>query len=305
MGLSRRHFLAVSAVVAMLPQAPRAAENVGFYRIGQALGAPASIRLDHPDAESIAARCAAEITRLDNILSLYQPDSAVTRLNRDGSLEAPPFELLDCLSLAGRVWEASGGRFDVTVQPLWALWAEAAAKGRRPDQAELQAARARTGWEKVRFDENRIELAPGMALTLNGLGQGYVADSIARLLQQEGLDNILIDTGEFRAIGGDPAGGDWPITLESGARIGLKARGLATSSPFGTTFDGQRRDGHILDPSTGAPVISKWQSISISDASAALADALATAACLTRTQEELDQLIGAFPAARIEAAQPA
>src|SRR5690606_17410838 len=143
----------------------------GRHWVGQALGARASIRIDHPEAGAITARCLAEIDRLENILSLYRPGSALARLNRDGVLDAPPFELLDCLSLAGAVHRASGGLFDPTVQPLWSLWAEAAVNGRRPTPEERRDALARTGWDRVRLDAARITLEPGMALTLNGIGQ--------------------------------------------------------------------------------------------------------------------------------------
>lgn len=267
------------------------------------MGARASIRIDHPQAAAITARCLAEIDRLENILSLYRENSALMRLNRMGRLEAPPFELLDCLSLAGTVHRASGGKFDVTLQPLWVLWAEAAATGRRPDAAARGAALSRTGWMRVEAAAERITLAPGMAITLNGIGQGYVADRVAALLEAEGLNNILIDTGELRALGTQPDGRAWPVHLaESRTEVALSQRALATSAPMGTCFDLAGHDGHILDPQTGAPTSGPWRQISISAHSAALADALSTAACLTKDRAELDALIAALPTARVEEA---
>src|SRR5690606_25295461 len=125
MAITRRRLMTISAALAVLPAAARAEGGTARQWTGQALGARASIRLDHPDGAAIAARVMAEIGRLEDILSLYRPGSALSRLNREGRLAAPPFELLECLSLAGAVHRASGGRFDPTVQPLWALWAEA------------------------------------------------------------------------------------------------------------------------------------------------------------------------------------
>ncbi|KRW96121.1 FAD:protein FMN transferase [Paracoccus sp. MKU1] len=300
MSLSRRRFLTITAAVALLPAGLRA--QPGRHWVGQALGARASIRIDHPEAEAITARCLAEIDRLENILSLYRPGSALARLNRDGALEAPPFELLDCLSLAGTVHRASGGLFDPTVQPLWSLWAEAAVDGRRPAPEERRAALARIGWDRVRLDSSRIVLEPGMALTLNGIGQGYVADRVAALLEAKGLTDILIDTGELRALGARPDGTDWPVRLAEGGAVGLRARALATSAPLGTSFDEAGRDGHILDPRSGAPVRPVWRAVSISAPGAALADALSTAACLTGDRQEIDALLAGFGGARLEAA---
>ena len=305
MPLTRRRFIAISAAFASLP-GPVTARPVPRHWAGQALGARASIRLDHPQAETITARCLAEIDRLEGILSLYRADSALSRLNRDGRLDAPPFELLDCLAQAQAVHRASGGLFDVTLQPLWTLWAESAAQGRRPGEAERRAALALTGQERMEISSGRISLPRGMAITLNGIGQGYVADRVASLLMAEGLTDILIDTGEHRALGTRPDGSAWPLKADAGGRgIPLASRALATSAPLGTCFDAAGRDGHILDPRTGAPVAARWKAISISAPSAALADALATAACLTRDQAELAQLLRAFADCRAESVLPA
>jgi thiamine biosynthesis lipoprotein len=298
--LTRRRLIAISAALAVLPGVAHATGTARQWT-GQALGARASIRLDHPDADAIAARVMAEIDRLEDILSLYRSDSALCRLNREGHLIAPPFELLECLSLAGAVHRASGGRFDPSVQPLWTLWAESAADGVRPDQKAIEAARQKVGWNRIRLDAAEIALQPGMAVTLNGIGQGYVADRVAILLEAEGLTNILVDTGEFRAIGGAPDGGEWPVRLETGGRVALRQRALATSAPLGTTFDQAGKDGHILDPATGKPTPVSWKGISVSSRSAAIADALATAACLMPDSESILAMIGRFEDARLEA----
>lgn len=301
MTITRRRLIAISAALAVLPAAAAAGTGTGRLWTGQALGARASIRLDHPDAEAIAARVMAEIDRLENVLSLYRPDSALCRLNRNGQLAAPPFELLECLSLAGAVHRASDARFDPTIQPLWSLWANAAAAGTRPDMRAVERTRHKTGWGKLEFDAEEIRMQPGMAITLNGIGQGYVADRIAVLLEAEGLTDILIDTGELRALGGDPHGGSWPVRLETGARLSLRQRALATSAPLGTTFDQSGRDGHILDPATGLPAAATWRSVSVSAPSAAIADALATAACLMPDLEAIGAMVESFEGARLEA----
>lgn len=304
MSLTRRRFLTISAVAATLPVA-LSARPAAPHWVGQALGARASIRLDHPQAAAITARCLAEIDRLEDILSLYRPDSALSRLNRDGRLEAPPFELLDCLTLARAVHRASDGRFDVTVQPLWALWAKAATAGRRPTTTERQAALAVTGADRLHLSPQAITLKPGMAVTLNGIGQGYVADRVAALLAGDGLTDILIDTGELHAMGGRPDGAAWQVGTGSGRVVPLRERAMATSAPLGTTFDAAGRDGHILEPRTGAPTVSTWREISISSSSAALADALTTAAVLTPDRAGIDALLAAFPGTRLEELVPA
>src|SRR5687768_13272525 len=117
-------FLAWSAA---LPFESRVAAAVPITRYrGTALGAAASLMLVHPEADQIAAGVWAEIDRLETIFSLYGPESSLSQLNAAGRLVSPPFELLECLSLAGAVHAATGGTSGPTVQPLSAGYAGAA-----------------------------------------------------------------------------------------------------------------------------------------------------------------------------------
>ncbi|WP_413871524.1 FAD:protein FMN transferase [Albidovulum sp.] len=301
MTLNRRRFLTISAAaIGLATSGARAAP--AYVWAGVALGARASIRLDHPEAKAIAARASAEISRLEGIFSLYRADSDLSRLNAEAALASPPAELLECLTLAGTVHRASGGAFDATVQPLWALWAERVSAGSRPTAAELAAARATGGWDGLRLDMDKIAMAPGMGLTLNGIAQGYIADRVAALLEAEGLTDILIDTGEHRALGQMPGGGAWPVKLAQGGSVALRDRALATSAPLGTVFDGEGRFGHILDPRTGEPAAPVWRAVSITAPSAALADALSTAACLMPDRAAIDSLVARFRGAACESA---
>ena len=95
--LSRRRFIAISAAAALAGPAAAAPKR---YWSGTAPGARASIPLDHPDAAKIVTAVLQEIDRLEDVFSLYRPGSALSRLSRDGSLDVPPFELVECLGIA-------------------------------------------------------------------------------------------------------------------------------------------------------------------------------------------------------------
>ena len=126
--------------------------------------------------------------------------------------------------------------------------------------------------------------------------QDYVA-----VLAAEGLTDILIDTGEFVALGQRPDGGAWPVRLAQGGAADLSNRALATSAPTGTVFDQNGRYGHILDPRTGEPAPARWAGISITAPSAALADALSTGACLLADRGEIDTVAAKFGATCVSA----
>lgn len=304
--LNRRRFLQISAAACagFATGAAASPSPLLYHWKGSAMGAGASITLAHPEAEQIVADCLAEIDRLERIFSLFRPDSALSRLNREGSLESPPFEMLALLDICGAVHAATGGLFDPTVQPLWASYAEHHAAGRAPSPKALAAALERVGWQHLRYDADRIALArPGMALTLNGIAQGYVADSVADRLAARGLTDILVNTGEFRALGGRPDGNPWPVRFDAGSQeaageIDLRDRALATSSPTGTVFDAAGQAGHILHPRTGLPASSRWQLISVTGPSAAVADGLSTAMCLM-SRDGMDAALAHFPDAAV------
>lgn len=292
--LTRRRFIAISAALAPSMALARSDLHV---ETGIALGAKVTLRLRHPEAPRLAALAMAEIRRLERVFSLYLPASDLSRLNRDGTLPAPPFELLDCLSLAGSVHRASEGRFDPTVQPLWRAEAMALERGAPLTDSERAEIRARIGWQGVTLSPEALTLRAGMALTLNGIAQGYIADRTAALLASHGLTGALIDTGEMVALPGE----SWPVRLQD-RDITLDGRALATSSPLGMTFGDDGQTSHILNPATGHPALPLWQAITISAPSAALADALSTAACLIDGKEGIIKLCDQVPGAKLESA---
>jgi thiamine biosynthesis lipoprotein len=274
---TRRRFLSISAAFGLTAGPARADEVIRWH--GRALGAKTSMiltGLDAAQAQPIFRAVEQELAQLENIFSLYRDDSEITRLNATGNLSAPSPEMLDVLSLSSALNKASGGAFDPTVQPVW----QALAQGK-----DTQQAQGAVGWDSVRFDTQRVAFArPGMGITLNGIAQGYVTDTVAALLRRRGLDNVLIDMGEIAAIGTRPDGRDWQATISrpDGVivhHVALRNRALATSAPFGTLLPAEGKQGHIIDPANFL-AIPKRTLVSISAPRAAVADGLSTACCL-------------------------
>lgn len=268
---TRRRFLAIAAASLVMPRTAVAAS----WR-GVALGASVSITLAGVDtitARPVFAAIEVELDRLERVFSLFEPMSALSRLNRDGALVSVPKDLANLLALSDQVHVATQGAFDPTVQPLWQALAQGGSK---------TAARALIGWDNVLFDGTSVRFArPGMALTLNGVAQGYITDRITELLRAHGFGDVLVDMGEVRAVGHANDGRAWQagVAFPAGQivhQITLADRALATSAPGGTmlTPEGQ---GHILGPSGQAPL---HELVSVSAPTAALADALSTAFCL-------------------------
>ena len=120
-------------------------------------------------------------------------------------MAAPPAELVELLGICDRAWRTTGGLFDPTVQPLWQCYLEHFSNsgpqpGPLPPES-LARALGNIGWRRVRFNRDRIVIEPGMALTLNGVAQGYMTDRVVELLRGGGLDSCLVDMGEIRSLG--------------------------------------------------------------------------------------------------------
>lgn len=282
--------LGLAGVVAAAASRRPAAADLHSWQ-GTALGARASLLIHHPqpsEAQRLTALALAEIERLEKVFSLYRADSALSELNRRGYLVSPPLDLLVLLERARRWSEFTDGAFDVTLQPLWALYGKHFdAPGADPDgpiPAQIAAARRLVDYRSVTLSSRRIELArPAMAVTLNGIAQGYITDRVAALLRSEGLEKVLVDLGEIRALGNHPLDRPWRAGIKDPARPGRMAaeiefadRALATSAANGTVFDDTGAFHHLLDPRSGRPARG-LASASVLAREASDADALSTA----------------------------
>jgi len=257
---------------------------------GTALGAESSITLYHPDAGRtrwLIGRCVAELRRLEAIFSLYRAETALSILNRQGYLNAPPVDLVRLLAQARGVSEITDGAFDITVQPLWTLYAdhfrEADADPAGPRPEAIAATLERIGYGAVTVSAGRIVFEkPDMAVTLNGIAQGYITDRVADLLRAEGVENVLVDLGEARALGRHEDGRPWKVGLADPLRpahiarvVELADMALATSAGYGTRFDPQGRHHHLFNPATGRSA-GRYLSVSVMARTATVADALST-----------------------------
>lgn len=266
-------------------------------RTSAALGAKVRLTVFHRDREtaSIALDEAfSELKRVENILSLYRPDSQICTLNRTGSITDPDPSFLEVLQTAGRMSELTGGAFDITVQPLYQLHAERARQNTVPDSRELEETLARVDWKRVKVSPGSIRLeGPGTEITLNGIAQGYAADAVGRALRAHGIAHAFIDTGEVGTVGAkaEPGDGEWTVGIRHPRdKAGLltiarlNGRSLATSGDYETRFGDGYRSHHLLDPRTGQSP-AELASVSVVAPSAMEADALSTAVFLTGPEE--------------------
>ena len=289
--ISRRRFIRISAAAAGLSLLPSGSPAQGGTALvtwrGTMLGAVATMEIHHADrseAERLIAVAFAEARRLERLFSLYLEESALVELNRTGILVDPPAEMVDLLSISQGYAELTGGLFDPTVQPLWDLYASHFSQGgpdpAGPPPAAIKAALARVDYRRLEVGRDRVAMPRGMALTLNGIAQGYLTDKVVDLLQSQGIGHSLVDMGETRAIGSRPDGRPWEVGVADPEVAGrtetvlpIVDRAVSTSGAYGFRFDAQGRFNHLFDPRTGG-CADRYRSVTTVSRNATAADAL-------------------------------
>ena len=263
------------------------------------------LRAAHGDSDTVERGLDAAVQAIRHVeaqMSLFDPASAVSRLNREGELRGADADLLRVLRLAQQVSARSGGAFDVTVQPLWQAWDGARRAGHMPTAQALAQALALVGWRGLELGSDHVRLRRvGMALTLNGIAQGYAADLARERLRAHGVEHALLDTGEWAPLGRGPGDRPWTLAVAdpraaagagaseaAHAVVALCAEGrsVATSSDAHTTFTADRRHHHIFDPRSGdSPT--QLASVTVVAPSCALADALSKVLFMGGVREAL------------------
>jgi thiamine biosynthesis lipoprotein len=234
-----------------------------------------------------------ELDRIDELLSNYRTDSVLERFNASRTTEpqALPAELVALLRLAAEVHRASDGCFDPTVRPLVRLWGFDGDAPRVPVDADLEAARARVGFDKVEIvdDEHVRKLAGEVEIDMASIGQGYTVGRLAAIARSFGLTDYLVEIGgELMGSGRRPDGRSWRVGVESAAVEGAPVRTLPlptdaataviTSGTYRHFFEDRGKVlSHILDPRTGRPVDHALVSVTVAGPDPAAAAAWGTA----------------------------
>ncbi len=261
------------------------------------MGTLVHITVVHPDpsaAREMVDAAFAEMERLEAILSRHRPDTAVSRLNREGSLRSAPLELSRLVRLAGEYSEATEGAFDITVAPVLHLYASSFENtGQPPSDAELNHARELVGHHSLRAVESDLLFdEPGMAVTLDGIAKGFIVDRAVERLVAAGADRVMVDAGGDMASRGTSAPGEpWSVGIQDPwdgrGRLGslhLRSQGIGSSGDYVHRFSEDRRFHHIIDPRTGKSP-DHTSAVTVVASTAVEADALSTAALVLGPEE--------------------
>lgn len=227
-----------------------------------------------------------EIDRLEQVMSIYQPASELSRLNRTAHLQAQTVtpDLYEIIQDSLYYSELSDGAFDVTAGPLAERWKAVGRGEQPPSSAEEKRLRCGVGYRQIELiPPDRIQFHSScVVVDLGAIGKGYAIDRAAAVLRSHDIESALLNAGgsTYYAIGCPPGQSGWLVHLcdPSGhidPHILLYENSVSTSQQTPPGALGMPLYGHIIDVVAGAPLRSAT-AVSVVAESATASDALST-----------------------------
>lgn len=261
---------------------------------------------DRPLDDSIVAT----MQRVNMSLSMFEPRSTVSRINRGESMRADTMTA-EVYRLSRRVWSLSGGYFDPTVGPLVELWGFGT-KGESPypDSSSVAEAVSLVGMEHTRLEGDTLTFdREGVSLDFSAVAKGYGVDCIAATLRRNGCTDFMVEVGGEVSVSGNNRRGElWRIMVENPADslemepiiLHLDNECVATSGNYRNYhIDASgRRYAHTINPHTGYPQQGKYLSVTVIAPTCGEADALATA-IMAMPADSIAAMIRQVPGARV------
>lgn len=292
---SKRLYLTLLAVVAiiglyfLLP--PRGEVGKGTFQHNEGTIFGTLYHAKYLYEKDLKAEIEAELQRVDASLSMFNPQSTISRINR-GEIDEADEMLSEVLNLSFTINSATDGAFDPTVAPLVNAWGFGFKNGQLPDSAQVDSLRALVGLSGIHLHENKLVKGnPLSILDFSAIAKGYGVDRVAQVLRDHGIQHFMVEIGgEVVTEGLNEKGESWRIGInkpdddststntELQDIIAISGKAIATSGNYRNYYisDG-RKIAHTINPKTGYPAQQDILSSTVLAPSCAEADAFATA----------------------------
>jgi len=256
----------------------------GFYEwsgIGFGIGMSMELHgVDSALGELLGQRCQQEIASLENAFSLYLENSELRRLNRDRVLGKPSPVFKDLLTRAIAVESRTLGFYQPAIHGAWQWLAAHQYRIEVQDKAEWQRYCAASDCRYIeQAADGSIRLThPLIQLSMNAIGQGYLADRVAQVLVESGVKHALLHLGETYAIGRHPDGRVWNLAVMGTAVDGeTDLVGEMEFADAGLAVSANEATRVLIDPVGGCLQQRDRVAAVVSGEGATIADAFATA----------------------------
>ena len=241
--------------------------------------------------EDLQPELEARMKEVDNALSMFNKESIISKVNNNQPVELNEM-FVEVFQQAQKISEDTNGAFDITVAPLVNAWGFGFKNEQMPDKHAVDSLMAIVGYQKVSYDgKHIIKRDPRITLDCSAIAKGYGVDVVARLLEEKGIDNYMVEIGgEVVTHGISEKRVPWKIgvtkptddPLQEGNELqtvlNLTDKAMATSGNYRNFYyKGKRKYAHTIDPKTGYPVQHSILSATVLTNRCMRADAYATA----------------------------
>lgn len=228
---------------------------------------------------------------INKSMSTYDSKSLISKLNR-GSIEYLDPMFVEVFTKAKEYSQITKGYLDPTIGDVVNAWGFGSKKKLlQIDSAKIDSLMRFVGIQNLHIQNNQlIKKYPQTYLEFNAFAKGYALDIIARILDQNGIPNYLIEIGgEIRCKGTNTKGKYWLVGIdkpvedstksELSAKVFLLNQSMATSGNYHKYYEDLEGNKyvHTINPHTGYPVKSNLLSAVVITENCITADAYATA----------------------------
>lgn len=266
-------------------------------------------RVTYQSAEPLDGAIKERIDAFYHALNPFDSTSIVSAVNRGEDVVLDSL-FIRAFTVAQEVSEATGGMFDITCAPLINAWGFGFEDIGAVTPAVIDSLREFVGYRKVRLEGDRlVKDDPRIRLNLSAVGDGFICDLIAEMLEGRGVDNYLVDIGgEMVAKGVNAQGRPWHIGInrpvDDSTQVNTDIQqvlrltgriGLATSGDYRNYYvkDGKKY-AHTINPKTGYPADEDILSATILAPRSIVADGYATS-CMALGRQRAKALLARHP----------
>ncbi|MCL7987336.1 FAD:protein FMN transferase [Sphingobacterium sp. lm-10] len=265
------------------------------------------VDVDSAQANQHIDQVIAEVIRIENLISEWQPHTPISRVNQQAGARPVVVdrEVFELTKRALMYSQLSDGAFDISVAGLDQVWRFDGSMNELPTEEMVQRSIAHVGYQYIVLDSaaSSIYLSKkGMKIGFGSIGKGYAADKGRELMQKLGVKGGIVNaSGDLATWGAPPQKQYWKIGLNHPFRphkmiqvLKLEEEAVATSGSYQKYAEiAGTRYAHIINPKTGYPSTG-LTSVSIYGPSCEMANALSTS-IMVLGREKGKALMKAFP----------
>ena len=237
------------------------------------------------------------INELDGIMSVTDPESALSAMNNSAAPIKIEGDLLSVMEYALDIAKKTEGAFDPTCYSLTELW-KISDGGYLPTLNEVSMALSYVDYKALTLQVGTLSKSSAVRVDLGGIAKGYALGKTVMMLAENVSYGMISFGGNVGVWGEKPDGSKWEIgikdpfnTEKTVGKIILPDLGgyVSVSGDYERCFeeDGKRYH-HIFDPETGYPVDNGIHSVAVYTKDATVGDALSTALFVMGTEKAME-----------------